>query len=135
MSRRPLTYNVAPRWSAGSPAQVGEQTAREVVRDERAAHERALEGAYGPERAARAADLPYALRGIVEQRHEHADGWLVIDLLTHEVCYRFFERRDRRPPTRAQHARARALVLALDRERLAAGVAVLVSADEMGGAR
>lgn len=103
---RSYTYNVAPRWTGGSPAQVDFATAQRVLYEEQVAHQMALSGTYGDEKARLAAELPYALRGIVEERIEHSDGWLVRDLLSREVCYRFARRRDGRPPTLAARSRA-----------------------------
>lgn len=41
-----LRYNVAPRYSAGSPAMVDQTTAERVMAQERCCHRRALTGIY-----------------------------------------------------------------------------------------
>lgn len=97
-------YNVAPRWTGGSPAQVDALTAYRVVDEEQDAHLHALEGAYGAEQK-RLAERPFALDGIVEYLQEFSDGWLVFDLITGEVFYRFSDRS--KSPTRRQREKAR----------------------------
>jgi hypothetical protein len=56
-------YSVVPRYTAGSPAAVDEQTALRVAREERAAYERLMTGLYGEEEKRRAERL--GLGGIV----------------------------------------------------------------------
>lgn len=82
------TYNVAPRYTPGSPAQVDERTARKVVVEERRGYIIALSGAHGEAERATAM-RPFALNGIVEQRLEYTDGWVISDLMTLDVFYRF----------------------------------------------
>jgi hypothetical protein len=96
-------YNVAPRWSSGSPAMVDRRTAIGVAGDEQSSHSHALQGFYGEDKQ-RAAQAPGALSGIVEHRHESGRGWFVRDLLTGEYFYRW-ERGHR--PTAAQRAAVR----------------------------
>lgn len=56
-------YSVAPRYTAGSPAQVDQATAARVVEEERRAYPPTLEGVYGAE--AKAEAEAKGLRGIV----------------------------------------------------------------------
>ena len=88
MARSRTHYNVAPRYSPGSPAQVDFETASGVVDDERHGHKAALEGAYGPERKAQAEQD--GLDGIVEERIEKADCWVIIDMITGRQFVRMF---------------------------------------------
>lgn len=81
-------YNVAPRYTPGSPAQVPFETAIKVVDEERKAYEPTIEGAYGAERRAEAQEA--GLAGIVEERDEKADCWLVTDMITGVRFIRLF---------------------------------------------
>lgn len=89
-TRRHLRFNVRPRYSAGSPAQVPEHIALQVVRDEQTSYRHALEGAYGEEQQARAKEL--GLSGIVYVMYEQGSGrnfrWHVLDLITEEEILR-----------------------------------------------
>jgi hypothetical protein len=87
MARR-VYYNVNPRYSAGSPAQVDGLTARRVVHDEIEGHRRDLEGVHGEEARERAQTR--GLAGIVEERTEMADCWIVADLITDARFIRLF---------------------------------------------
>lgn len=84
--RRSLRFNVRSRYSAGSPAQVPEHIALQVVRDEQESYRHALEGAYGEEQKKRAETL--GLSGIVYVMFEKGSGrqfrWHIWDLLTDE---------------------------------------------------
>lgn len=89
MARSVAVYhNVSPRYSGGSPAQVDFETALKVVDDERRGYDIALSGAYGEneQRDARVRGLA----GIVEEREERADCWLVTDMLTGARFIRLF---------------------------------------------
>ena len=82
-----IYYNVAPRYTSGSPAQVDAHTARHVALQEQDAyrdHERrdTTTGLFG--------NPAIDLRGIVEERDERADCWLVHDLLTNAKFIRMF---------------------------------------------
>jgi hypothetical protein len=90
-----ISYNVAPRYSAGSPAAVDHDTALRVAADELAAYTRAIEGAYGEEACTRATAL--GLSGIVEQREIHAHHYIATDLMTGVT-------RDSREPDKEQLA-------------------------------
>jgi hypothetical protein len=83
-------FNVAPRYSPGSPALVDEGIARKVAEDEKRFIEHALEGVWGEAQKARAEKL--GLRGIVEYRVEKGSGkklgWQVEDLCTGEKFFR-----------------------------------------------
>lgn len=79
-------YQVAPRFTPGSPAQVDEDTARRVAIEERDAYERAKDGTMGTADAVRAASM--GLRGIVYTLTERRGGWDVHDLLTDEHFFR-----------------------------------------------
>jgi len=82
-----LYYNVSPRYTGGSPAQVTLRIADQVAREEQTAHARALTGIYGDEERERAAQ---GLRGISEEVSERADAWIVRDLITGERFVRPF---------------------------------------------
>jgi len=90
MSRRPCHYNVAPRYTPGSPAMVNQEIAERVAAQEKSSIQHALEGTWGPEEQARAERL--GLRGIVEFREERGSGkkygWEVTDLCTGERFFR-----------------------------------------------
>lgn len=90
MKRRPHYYNVMPRYSSGSPAQVDVDTACKVAISEKRSYEAALEGVYGEAQQERAERL--GLRGIAEGVREvrKLKGWEVTDLLTCEVYVRPF---------------------------------------------
>jgi hypothetical protein len=90
--RRPrgLHWNVAPRYTAGSPAMVPEHIARQVAKEEKEAYERLLTGIYGEADKATAEKL--GLKGIVEERFETKKGWDVTDVLTGEQFIRPFAR-------------------------------------------
>lgn len=85
---RAIHFNVTPRYSSGSPAQVDEDTARRVADDERRDYACALDGSYGVTEQKHAQDA--GLAGIVEEREERADCWLVTDLLTGDRFVRMF---------------------------------------------
>lgn len=99
-----LHYNVAPRYSAGSPAMVDERTALRVAEDEKDAFEAALCGVYGE--AAMEEALALGLGGIVELRHEVGRGWRCEDALT--------GRRFLRIPTTARGIQRGDVVIRLD---------------------
>ena len=82
-----IHYNVAPRYTAGSPAQVPKEVAERVCSQEREHHAIALTGAYGERMEWQARTL--GLRSIVECRLERPQGWLVLDMLTEERFFRF----------------------------------------------
>ncbi len=63
MYREPAKLNVVPRYTPGSPALVDRETALRVAKEERAAFERVLTGAYGEADKRRAEIL--GLEGIV----------------------------------------------------------------------
>jgi len=81
MSR--FSYNVAPRYTCGSPALVDQATAERVAREECKAFYVALSGRYGDEEA-RATALKLGLGGIVEARETLARSYRFRDLLTGE---------------------------------------------------
>lgn len=116
------TFNVAPRYSAGSPASVDERTARRVIIDERSSYLSAITGLFGAVEQDRASK-PYALNGIVERRLEYADGWVVYDMMTLDVFYRF--NRDDRLPTLRQRERARERIRMELREVLLEQVSII----------
>ena len=88
--RKFVSFNVAPRYSGGSPAGVDEETALRVAAEEKESIRFVLEGCEGPEAKSRAERL--GLRGIVEQRTEKGsgkkEGWEVLDLCTGERFFR-----------------------------------------------
>lgn len=77
-----ITYNVAPRYSAGSPAMVDRKTALGVAEDEIDGHGAALQGIYGiPQR-----DLARSkgLSGIVTEVAHYSTYTITEDLITGE---------------------------------------------------
>lgn len=87
-------YNVAPRYTPGSPGIVSEAIAEDVAKNERQVHAWALEGRYGEAERERARSL--GLAGIVELRSEGKKGWDVLDVITGERFVRSFDRRMKR---------------------------------------
>lgn len=81
-------WNVAPRYTCGSPASVSEVLALRVADEEKAAYAAHLEGVYGPD--AKADAERRGLRRIAEVVIERADCWIVHDLLTQERYIRPF---------------------------------------------
>lgn len=81
-------YDVAPRYTAGSPALVSNAQARQLAVWELEGHQRALGGAYGPDEQTRATKL--GLAGIVERKVEKGRHWEVFDLITGESFVRPF---------------------------------------------
>lgn len=73
-------YNVAPRYTAGSPALVDYTTAIRVAEQERDAFEPAREGIYGAEDKLKAETLGLDL--IVFEMRERPTGWEVHDMIT-----------------------------------------------------
>lgn len=73
-------FNVEPRYTPGSPAQVPEYTALRVAAQEKDAIEGALEGIWGEEAKARAEERGLDL--IVFEMVERPKGWDVHDLIT-----------------------------------------------------
>lgn len=69
-------WNVAPRYTSGSPAMVDEATARRVAEQEQAAVAAIMLGMCGPEEKARAERL--GLEGIVWS----CSGRIMIDVIT-----------------------------------------------------
>lgn len=90
MPRSTGHFNVAPRFTPGSPALVNEETALRVALQERDSFPRCVEGIYGPTDKDKAERL--GLRGIVEYRMERGSGkkhgWEVIDVCTGEKFFR-----------------------------------------------
>jgi hypothetical protein len=86
---RSVRCHVRPRYSAGSPAMVPDETALQVARDEKGDYQHAREGSYGEEQRRRSEVL--GLRGIVYAMAESGSGrkfrWLIQDLITGE-CFR-----------------------------------------------
>ncbi len=83
-------FNVAPRFTPGSPALVNQEIALRVAAQERRAFEPAKMGVYGKDDQERAGRL--GLRGIVEYRTERGSGkkhgWEIIDVCTGEKFFR-----------------------------------------------
>jgi len=75
-----MYYNVEPRYSPGSPAQVSRRQAFQVADAEQDAYRRTLTGVYGPELKARAEKL--GLDGIVEMRCVYSRHWVGEDMIT-----------------------------------------------------
>jgi hypothetical protein len=75
-----FSFDVAPRYSPGSPALVDQPTAEKVMRAEREFYAHALEGIYGVEEQQKAKRM--GLEGIVVQRWESATQVHTLDLMT-----------------------------------------------------
>lgn len=75
-----IHWNVAPRYTGGSPAQVPEHIATRVAHEEKVAYDRALDDLYGDDMKREAEAR--GLGSIVEKRTEHATGWVVQDMCT-----------------------------------------------------
>ena len=106
-------FNVAPRYTCGSPAMVDEDTARRVALQERDGHERTLTGVYGDEEVERAHRL--GLNGIAEIFYETKKNWHIHDLITGEVRTREFgvsavTDRERRRKLAAAHRELRVVL-------------------------
>jgi hypothetical protein len=80
---RTVYWNVAPRYTAGSPAMVDEVTARLVAKQEKHAIIGVLEGSCGEELRKQAEQL--GLAGIVWSSMELGKATVIIDLLTGET--------------------------------------------------
>jgi len=87
--RRNPHYNVAPRYTAGSPALVREEIALRVAQDEEGGHQHANVGRYGQEKQVTSKEI--GLSGIVELRAETKKGWDVLDVITGERFIRAFK--------------------------------------------
>lgn len=87
-------YSVAPRFTPGSPAQVPLETATRVVGEEQHGYDAAMHGVYGRPFAVDAATR--GLKGIVEERVEMSDCWIVRDMITGDKFIRLFPRDKKR---------------------------------------
>lgn len=76
-------WNVAPRYTAGSPAMVSETIAQRVAKQEQDAIIAAKEGAFGEKAQEMAERL--GLAGIVWSSLETRNGTVITDLLTGET--------------------------------------------------
>lgn len=83
-----MHYDVRPRYTPGSPAQVGEVIAVRVADEERKGYAMTMDGIYGEEYRQRA--QAYGLDGIVELVTEKADCWIVEDVITGHKFVRMF---------------------------------------------
>lgn len=97
-------HSVHPRYSPGSPSDVSRDVAERVLLEERSAHQRALSGRYGEEKAALARRL--GLSGIVESLAEHRGKIVVSDLLTGEVASMTLAQRHRQVAERRAACKA-----------------------------
>jgi len=97
--KKPLYYNVNPRYTPGSPAMVSKSIAEHVAQQEREGYERALTGVMGEEDKAKAETA--GLRGVVEGvlaekkwrvltegKWQAQAGFVILDLCTKEVYWR-----------------------------------------------
>lgn len=80
MPKNPIRYNVAPRYTAGSPAQVDQKTALRVARQETQAILGYLEGIYGEEAQQKAQRL--GLEWIVYSLTETSRVLIYFDIIT-----------------------------------------------------
>jgi peptidoglycan/xylan/chitin deacetylase (PgdA/CDA1 family) len=87
--RRKAQFNVAPRYTSGSPALVDRNQAVQVAREEEGGYQHAAIGRYGPKLEERA--RTQGLLGIAEVRVETRKGWDVLDLITGERYIRPFK--------------------------------------------
>jgi hypothetical protein len=87
--RKAPQFNVAPRYTCGSPALVDRHQAVQAAREEEGAYQHATIGRYGPKLEERA--RTQGLLGIVEVRVETRKGWDVLDLITGERYTRPFK--------------------------------------------
>lgn len=107
----PVRSCVRPRFTAGSPAQVGFDVAERVAAQEREHHGFVVEGYEGEDRKALAED-EHALYGIAYELQEKRKHWLYVDLITGEqreisfVQWRIEDAliRERRAPSVARKA-------------------------------
>lgn len=83
--RNPVWFDVAPRYTCGSPGMVGEEIALWLARRELEGYRYAMDGG---EEQARA--LREGLTGIAQARRETPKGWDVLDLCTGERRLRPF---------------------------------------------
>jgi hypothetical protein len=76
-------FNLAPRYTAGSPAAVWDRAlAERIAREEQRSYERYLEGVYGTENQEMAQKAGVA--GIVEERVTFAHHFIATDMITGE---------------------------------------------------
>lgn len=94
MSRNPVYYDVRPRYTGGSPAQVDKATCLKVAAEEREHYGCTMEGVFGPEQKARAERL--GLTGIAFSRLERRSEWIIEDQITNERTTRPFDRKVKR---------------------------------------
>lgn len=87
MSKK-IYYQVRPRYTPGSPAQVDRETALRVAVEEARAYERTLTGVFGAEETERA--RREGLGGIAESFSEAKSGFHVHDLITDKRWLRRF---------------------------------------------
>lgn len=78
-----LSYHVAPRYTAGSPAMVNQAIAECVIAQERSCYQHALDGVYGPD-AQHDAEAQ-GLAGIVWTTIEQRSALIRHDLMTDVV--------------------------------------------------
>lgn len=91
---RALVYNVAPRYTPGSPAIVTEDMALRIAKEEENMYNEARSGLYGGEMREKA--LKLGASGIVELRYETPKGWDVLDVITGETLLRPYAKERRR---------------------------------------
>ena len=82
-------YQVTPRYTGGSPAQVDEATAKRVAQAEREAYRWIMQAGVGAGSERKLAEN-YGLAGIVEALTEQGNGWAVWDMLTDQHYIRPF---------------------------------------------
>jgi hypothetical protein len=97
-------FNVAPRFTPGSPAMVDGPTAYAVASEERLAYERSLTGVYGEQAKTLAEHVGCV--GIVERREERSDCWIVLDVITQHQFIRPFPSQHAVESEKKQRARA-----------------------------
>lgn len=76
-------FNVAPRYTTGSPAMVKDETARQVAKQESSAYKRHLSGTYGD--SAKEFAERTGLRGISYLTTERGKWMWVQDIITNEL--------------------------------------------------
>jgi len=121
MSRAGIYFDVAPRYTGGSPAQVPQAIAERVAGEELDGFRMTLAGVYGEAAVARAQQL--GVEGIAEERRERGDGWEIRDLISDRRFFRIVRRieSDRQWLARVERARRQyrssgRIVQAIDRQ-------------------
>lgn len=93
MSNKISFFQVFPRYTAGTPAQVDQEQALRIAGEELKAYEENLSLPFNDPEHSRAKRL--GLHGIVESLVEEEDGWHVVDQITKRVSTRPFKKNEK----------------------------------------